>query len=105
MRTKNILSYLVIMLAVLVLALPSAFARSVSRHSAAKRRAIVESAHVQKRMASGHHSRRTARVVRTSRVTRLSSRHHRYYEHFTGNSFAEDLTSGDVTTGEDPIVR
>jgi cell division protein FtsI/penicillin-binding protein 2 len=31
---------------------------------------------------------------------------HRYYEHFTGDSFAEtDLTAGDVTTGEDPVVR
>jgi penicillin-binding protein 2 len=31
---------------------------------------------------------------------------HRYYERFTADSFAtSDLTSGDVTTGEDPVVR
>ena len=31
---------------------------------------------------------------------------HRYYEHFTGDSFAEtDITAGDVTAGEDPVVR
>lgn len=31
---------------------------------------------------------------------------HRYYERFTANSFATtDLTAGDVTAGEDPIVR
>jgi cell division protein FtsI/penicillin-binding protein 2 len=30
---------------------------------------------------------------------------HRYYERFTGHSFADDLTLGDVTAGEDPVVR
>jgi penicillin-binding protein 2 len=31
---------------------------------------------------------------------------HRSYEHFSANSFADsDITQGDVTTGEDPIVR
>ncbi|MDQ1694321.1 MAG: penicillin-binding protein 2, partial [Acidobacteriaceae bacterium] len=53
-----------------------------------------------------------AAVVRTrlvrgrdGRMHRVAVRH-RYYEHFTGDSFAEtDLTAGDVTTGEDPVVR
>jgi penicillin-binding protein 2 len=32
--------------------------------------------------------------------------HHRYYEHFTGDSYAEtDITAGDNTAGEDPVVR
>jgi cell division protein FtsI/penicillin-binding protein 2 len=31
---------------------------------------------------------------------------HRSYEHFSANSFASfDITQGDVTTGEDPVVR
>ena len=30
---------------------------------------------------------------------------HATYEHFTGNSFADNLTLGDVTAGEDPVVR
>src|SRR5215469_7777763 len=29
----------------------------------------------------------------------------KYYERFTGNSFASDQMDGDITTGEDPIVR
>jgi cell division protein FtsI/penicillin-binding protein 2 len=37
-------------------------------------------------------------VSRTSRVRRI-------YERFTGNSFTDDLTQGDVATGEDPVVR
>ncbi|MCU1313305.1 MAG: putative penicillin-binding protein, partial [Acidobacteriaceae bacterium] len=57
-----------------------------------------------------HHAAATivrTRLVRGSdgRMHRVSVRH-RYYEHFTGDSFAEtDLTAGDVITGEDPVVR
>ncbi len=33
-------------------------------------------------------------------------RRHRYYERFTASSFAtQDITDGDVITGEDPVVR
>jgi len=36
----------------------------------------------------------------------LSTRHHRYHERFTANSFASsDMLAGDLTAGEDPIVR
>ncbi|GAC1644080.1 MAG: hypothetical protein NVS9B15_00940 [Acidobacteriaceae bacterium] len=99
-RLNQTVRQIAMLLSMLILCLSPAPAKSVARHSAAKRRTkIVESARVQKRFASGRHSRRTARVLRVGR------RRHRYYEHFTGNSFAEDLTSGDVTTGEDPVVR
>jgi len=30
---------------------------------------------------------------------------HRYVERFTANSFADNVTAGDVTAGEDPVVR
>src|SRR5579863_4163202 len=34
------------------------------------------------------------------------SRHHRYFERFTASSFASgDIFAGDVTAGEDPVVR
>jgi penicillin-binding protein 2 len=45
---------------------------------------------------------RTAVITRTSIVHR---RHHRYVERFTASSFADDVTEGDVTGGEDPVVR
>jgi penicillin-binding protein 2 len=41
-----------------------------------------------------------ARPVLAGRKTR-----HTFYERFTGNSFADNLTLGDVTAGEDPVVR
>jgi penicillin-binding protein 2 len=48
-------------------------------------------------------------VTRTSATLRKTSLHahrHRYYERFTASSFASsDIFAGDVTAGEDPIVR
>ena len=66
-----------------------------------------------------HHSgRRLHAAVRTSSPRRLRSatpkfrhasithRRHRFYERFTASSFAKgDIFAGDITAGEDPIVR
>ena len=49
-----------------------------------------------------HPARSTATLHRAS----LHTRRHRYYERFTASSFAKgDIFAGDVTTGEDPVVR
>jgi beta-lactamase class D len=46
----------------------------------------------------------TAAVV--ARRASLTSRRHRFYERFTASSFATgDIFGGDVTAGEDPVVR
>ncbi|MBS1822798.1 MAG: penicillin-binding protein [Acidobacteria bacterium] len=37
--------------------------------------------------------------------SRLAVRRTRYYERFTASSFTDNLTLGDVTDGEDPVVR
>lgn len=50
--------------------------------------------------ATGYSSTHSSRV-RSSVV----SRRHRYYERFHTSSFASDITEGDVTAGEDPVVR
>jgi membrane carboxypeptidase/penicillin-binding protein len=44
---------------------------------------------------------RSARVTRTS----MHTRRHRYYERFSMSSFASGISEGDITAGEDPIVR
>src|ERR1700704_3536608 len=53
--------------------------------------------------------RRLHRLARTRsasvRRTSIRTRRHRYYERFSMSSFASDIAEGDVTTGEDPIVR
>jgi penicillin-binding protein 2 len=38
-------------------------------------------------------------------MRRASGRVHRFTERFTASSFANNLTEGDVTAGEDPVVR
>jgi penicillin-binding protein 2 len=69
-----------------------------------KARAVTENQHAKKRMRTLAHSR----APRSQYATRRSSgtaRRHRYYERFHTSSFASDITEGDVTAGEDPVVR
>jgi len=70
-----------------------------NRVSPVHRAAVATGAHV-----------RSATLTTVHRVSRAHLRHavlhHRYYERFTASSFADgDLTMGDVTAGEDPVVR
>jgi membrane carboxypeptidase/penicillin-binding protein len=70
-----------------------------------KSKKVTESVHARHHMRRLAHSR--GRVVR-HRVTRTSlhTRRHHYYEHFSASSFVtNDITEGDVTRGEDPVVR
>ena len=66
------------------------------RHHHAAAHAAATSTH------TGHATRSSATLHRAS----LHTRRHRYYERFTASSFAKgDIFAGDVTTGEDPVVR
>src|SRR5246500_1584723 len=53
------------------------------------------------------HARKRMKRLARSRAVGAHARHrrHRYYERFYTNSFAEDIAEGDVTAGEDPVVR
>src|SRR5690242_18492698 len=73
-------------------------------HTAAKKTTHVKSSskvHTSARTSS--RQRRSGRTVLAVRRTRRH--HHRYVEHFTASSYADNLTLGDVTAGEDPVVR
>ena len=50
-----------------------------------------------------HHLAKSRATV--TRVSATTHRRHRYYERFHMSSFSEDLTSGDIIAGEDPVVR
>src|SRR5437879_3572016 len=61
-----------------------------------------------RRLARSRTATHTASAAHIGTVTRASvstHRRHRYYERFSMSSFADSLTEGDVTTGEDSIVR
>ncbi len=64
----------------------------------AKSSKIHETQRTRRRIHHLAQSRRPATLQRTSR-------HRRYNERFYTSSFAEDMTEGDITAGEDPIVR
>ncbi len=103
-------------LALLLLPL-SSFATTSSRRSHARvAHHVMESPRVRRHMAQLQHSRRVAGGVRMAGTNRLvRGRHgrlvrvairHRYQERFSADSFTDtDLSQGDVTAGEDPVVR
>ena len=90
----------------------SAATRHHAKHSAAVRKTAGR-ATTRRGAASRARSHRSSsvRVVtyvrgRNGRLRRAVLVRHRYYEHFTGDSFAEtDLTAADSVAGEDPVVR
>jgi len=73
---------------------------SLTSHKSKSQR-ISESQQARRRM------RRLARsrAAVTPATTASLHRRHLYYERFSTSSFAPDVTEGDVTAGEDPIVR
>ena len=75
---------------------------------------VRETARARRHMVAMRHSHPVASerhvvLVRTHSgrvVRRVVATRHRYYEHFSANSFTDsDLTQGDITAGEDPVVR
>jgi cell division protein FtsI/penicillin-binding protein 2 len=81
----------------------SGIAATVSTRSlnSRKSKSVSETPHARKRLTRLARSR--ARTAHTVSATRR--RRHRYYERFTASSFMNDVTEGDVATGDDPIVR
>jgi len=91
---------LVICIGLSLLLEASGFAASVSTRALTTRKspAVRENQHAKRRMRSLARSR-------TPGSPYVRTRRHRYYERFRTSSFAPDVTDGDVTDGEDPIVR
>lgn len=78
------------------------WAAHITAHTSAKSKSqkISEAPRTKRRL---HHLARS----RSASVARVSTTapHRRYHERFHMSSFAADIASGDVTTGEDPVVR
>lgn len=78
----------------------SSIAASVNTRSLTTRKSpsVSESQRAKKRM-------RTLAKGRAPRSRYSRTRRHRYYERFHTSSFAGDISEGDLTAGEDPVVR
>jgi penicillin-binding protein 2 len=71
-----------------------------------KARGVTENQHAKKRMRTLARSRTPrSHYSTTTTASAGTTRRHRYYERFHTSSFASDITEGDVTAGEDPVVR
>jgi beta-lactamase class D len=83
--------------------------RTASRARAtrtASSRTIVRKPAANQTSSSTHIASTTTRTRRTAAVLPVRrTRRHGTYERFTASSFADNLTLGDVTAGEDPVVR
>jgi penicillin-binding protein 2 len=80
------------------------YAAHIATHTPAKKSSqkISESQHTRRRL---HHLAQS-RSTHATHVTHVSvSTRRRWHERFYMSSFAEGLTAGDITTGEDPVVR
>jgi penicillin-binding protein 2 len=111
---KRCLRLMVMVSGVVVLA-PVMWAAHVNPHSLntskpKSTQKVSESQHTRRRMRhlarSRNASSRTASLTRTSTGrTGVTTRRHGHHERFFMSSFAEGITGGDVTDGEDPVVR
>jgi penicillin-binding protein 2 len=80
----------------------SASAKAKTQHK------ISETQHTRHRLHHLAHARAhraTVTAVASTTHSGATVRRHHYYERFTASSFADDIISGDVTAGEDPVVR
>jgi cell division protein FtsI/penicillin-binding protein 2 len=92
-------------MAVVLLLTWSAAAADISKpRKTPKAKSVAEHSKTQKRIAKKRKSRRRASMYVWVNGHRL--KRSRYYEHFSASSFVtEDQTVGDITAGEDPVVR
>ncbi|MGD0568145.1 MAG: penicillin-binding transpeptidase domain-containing protein [Candidatus Sulfotelmatobacter sp.] len=79
--------------------------KSTSRKVSESQRTRRHLRHLASSHSTAAHST-TASAHRTSFTrTSVTSARHRYHERFFMSSFAEGITGGDITDGEDPVVR
>jgi penicillin-binding protein 2 len=77
-------------------------AKSGGGHASTGRAAAAQASRAGRRATLAPHSP----AIATARRASLTTRRHRFYERFTASSFANgDIFAGDVTAGEDPVVR
>jgi cell division protein FtsI/penicillin-binding protein 2 len=94
---------LVVVLAFILFA-PVEAATVSNRYSKSKSQSITESSRTKKKLTQSRHGRPVAKSSVKKKRSRFAKKR-RYYEHFTGNSFADNQTQTDIIAGEDPVVR
>jgi penicillin-binding protein 2 len=101
-KRTSLLRLLVALLTCLLLAGVS-WAAHINTSSSKKSQTSKKISETQRIRRRIHHLARSRSASATP--VSLSTRRHRYHERFHMSSFAEDIAAGDITTGEDPVVR
>lgn len=103
---KRLLVFQLVAIVALALTLPVS-AATISTRRTKKSAKVTETAKAQKKIASKKSSRRVRRVAsRYQWINGHRVKRNRYYERFLSSSFTDsDLTTADVTAGEEPTVR
>jgi penicillin-binding protein 2 len=101
MKSRFISFFVVIAALILAFVPTSGFAATKTSVKQKKESSVSEGTH--KRTAHRHKKA----GVRTVAARKAAARHrrHRFVEHFYTSSYATDITDGDVSTGEDAVVR
>jgi penicillin-binding protein 2 len=102
---RSALFNLIIVSTVVLLLAASGIAANVNPDPATSSKSkshLTESKHARKRMRRLAHSRG---AVSTTVARNRHRRRRHYREHFLASSYSDDITEGDVTNGEDPVVR
>ena len=101
MSVKNSLLRLILALGACLTLAGVSWAAHINTHTPPKKsQKISESTRTRRRL----HRLARSRSANVTRVS-VSTRRRRWRERFYMSSFAEDIANGDITTGEDPIVR
>ncbi|MBZ5569576.1 MAG: penicillin-binding protein [Acidobacteriia bacterium] len=105
MKKGSLAVQAVLVLAVVALLTWSAAAANISKpRKTSKAKSVVENSGTKKKKIGKKRKSRRASMYVWVNGHRL--KRNRYYEHFSASSFVtEDQTVGDITAGEDPVVR
>jgi penicillin-binding protein 2 len=103
MKGSSVQRATLVIMTVLLLVVGSFGATVSSKRVSKSKTQITEKPSTRKKLSASSHSRPVARRVAGKRRAKRVRR--RYYERFTASSFASNQTIGDITTGEDPVVR
>jgi cell division protein FtsI/penicillin-binding protein 2 len=101
---SSLIRLLLVVVLAFILFAPVEAATVSNRYSKSKSQSITESSRTKKKLTQSRHGRPVAKSSVKKKRSRFAKKR-RYYEHFTGNSFADNQTQTDIIAGEDPVVR
>jgi len=106
MKKSSVVAQVALLVFAIVALELSALAATINTHRTTRTKSkhrITENARARRRMSR----LRRSRAVYAHRRGRRSryARRHRSYERFYTSSFSDDISDGDITAGEDPLVR